>query len=55
VHALSHASALLGELAVRPSGARTIRDEMGTVRVVVPAWDVPALLQLGLEEPAQRP
>jgi len=53
VHALSHVSALLGELAVRPSDAREIRDDAGTVRLVVPPWDLPALLQLGLEEPLQ--
>jgi uncharacterized membrane protein len=53
VHALSHASALLGELAVRPGGARRIRDGEGAVRVVVPAWELPALVQLVLEEPLQ--
>ncbi|MGY1856940.1 DUF2254 domain-containing protein [Modestobacter sp. SYSU DS0290] len=51
VHALSHASALLGQLAVHPADERVFRDEAGVVRVVVPPWDLPALLQLGLEEP----
>ncbi|MGY1747763.1 DUF2254 domain-containing protein [Modestobacter sp. SYSU DS0511] len=51
VHALSHASALLGRLAVNPADERVFRDEAGTVRVVVPPWDLPALLQLAVEEP----
>lgn len=51
VHALSHASALLGELAVRPTGDRTIADEDGTARVVLPGWSLTALLDLVLEEP----
>jgi uncharacterized membrane protein len=51
VHALSHASALLGELAVRPVEDRAIRDADGAVRVVLPAWRLPDLLQLVLEEP----
>ncbi|WP_299951191.1 DUF2254 domain-containing protein [uncultured Modestobacter sp.] len=53
VHAFSHASALLGALATRPSDARFLRDDEGAVRVVVPAWELPALLQLVLEEPLQ--
>ncbi|WP_222195033.1 DUF2254 domain-containing protein [Modestobacter italicus] len=53
VHALSHASALLGVLATRPSDLRLVRDDEGSVRVVVPAWGLPALLQLVLEEPLQ--
>ncbi|WP_138732507.1 DUF2254 domain-containing protein [Modestobacter excelsi] len=53
VHALSHVSALLGDLAARPSDGRRISDEDGVVRVVVPGWQFPALLQLGLEEPLQ--
>jgi len=53
VHALSHASALFGELAARPADARVLRDDDGTVRVVVPPWDLPTLLQLAVEEPLQ--
>ena len=51
VHALSHASALLGELAVRPAADRAVRDADGAVRVVLPAWQLPELLQLAMEEP----
>ncbi|MGY1840000.1 MULTISPECIES: DUF2254 domain-containing protein [unclassified Modestobacter] len=51
VHALSHASALLGQLAVTPADERVCRDEEGNVRVVLPPWDLPALLQLAVEEP----
>jgi len=53
VHALSHASALLGELAVRPAEDRRVRDEDGAVRVVLPGWQLAALVQLVLEEPLQ--
>ena len=53
VHALSHASALLCELAARPSDGRRVLDEDGVLRVLLPAWELPALLQLGLEEPLQ--
>ena len=51
VHALSHASALLGELAVRPTGDRTVEDQDGTVRLVLPGWQLAALLDRALEEP----
>ncbi|MEU2348516.1 DUF2254 domain-containing protein [Modestobacter sp. NPDC049651] len=50
VHAISHASALLGELAGCPLEVRAVRDEDGVVRLVLPSWDLPALLELGLEE-----
>ncbi|SDY03227.1 Predicted membrane protein [Modestobacter sp. DSM 44400] len=53
VHALSHASALLGELAVRPAEDRRIRDEDGAVRVVLPGWELAALVELVVEEPLQ--
>jgi uncharacterized membrane protein len=53
VHALSHASALLGELAVRPAQDRALRDADGAVRVVLPARTLPDLLQLAVEEPLQ--
>lgn len=50
VHALSHASAVLSELAERPAVNREIRDDGGTVRIVIPAWELPALLHLVMEE-----
>lgn len=53
VHAMSHVSALLGELATRPPRASTCRDEDGVLRLVVPARDVRELVELGLEEPVQ--
>ena len=51
VHALNHVSALLGELFARPLHATTVRDGDGVLRVVLPSWEVGALLRLGLEEP----
>ena len=51
VHALSHVSALLGELVTCPLQPICFRDEDGVVRVVLPQWDHRTLLQLGLEEP----
>lgn len=51
VHGLSHVSALLGELAARPAVERRIDDRDGVLRVLLPAWDLPLLLQVALEEP----
>ncbi len=51
VHALSHVSALLGELATHRLQPIRFRDGDGVVRLVVPQWDLAALVQLGLEEP----
>lgn len=51
VHALSHVSALLGELVTRPPRTLAIRDEDGILRLAVPAWDVRDLVRVGLEEP----
>jgi uncharacterized membrane protein len=51
VHALSHVSALLGDLVTHSLRPIRFRDEDGVVRLVLPQWDVPALLTLGLEEP----
>ena len=51
VHALSHASALLGELAARSAVDRVVRDDDEKVRVVLPAWTLPSLIQVALEEP----
>ena len=53
VHALSHVSAMLGELVSRPAVARRRHDEDGELRLIVPEWQPGALLQLGLEEPLQ--
>lgn len=53
VHALSHASALLGRFAECPVEPRTCRDEEQRVRLVVPPWELPELLQLAIEEPLQ--
>jgi uncharacterized membrane protein len=53
VHALSHVSALLGELVERPPGPLTFGDDGGVLRLVVLQWDVAALIQLGLEEPLE--
>jgi uncharacterized membrane protein len=51
VHALSHVSALLGELVTHSLRPVRFRDEDGVVRLVLPQWDVTALLAVGLEEP----
>ncbi len=51
VHAAAHISALLGELATRPPRPTTVVGEGGVLRLVVPQWDLPALVRLGLEEP----
>lgn len=53
VHALSHASSLLGRFAECPVEPRTCRDEEQQVRLVVPPWELPELLQLAIEEPLQ--
>lgn len=53
VHALSHVSALLGELVTRPPHTTACRDGDGSLRLVVPARRVRELVQLGLEEPLQ--
>ncbi|MCF6507410.1 DUF2254 domain-containing protein [Blastococcus sp. MG754426] len=53
VHALSHVSALLGDLLPRRSSLRAWRDEDGVVRLLVPRWTAEELLSLGLEEPLQ--
>lgn len=53
VHALSHVSALLGELAARPPHTTAFHDSEGVLRLVVPQWDLAALVRLGLEEPVQ--
>ncbi|MGY1683218.1 DUF2254 domain-containing protein [Geodermatophilus sp. SYSU D01176] len=51
VHALSHVSALLGELVTRPLEPTPCRDGDGVLRFVLPQWDARSLLRLGLEEP----
>lgn len=47
VHALSHVSALLGELTTRPLRTIRFRDEDGALRLLLPQWDVGSLLRLG--------
>jgi uncharacterized membrane protein len=51
VHALSHASALLGDLVTRPLGPTSGTDDDGVVRLVVPQWTPDELVDLALEEP----
>jgi uncharacterized membrane protein len=51
VHALSHASALLGDLVSRPLAPDCRVDADGIVRLVVPQWTPVALVDLVLEEP----
>ena len=53
VHALSHVSALLGDLAGRPLHPMAFHDDDGVLRLVVPQWDAVALVRSGLEEPLQ--
>jgi uncharacterized membrane protein len=53
VHALSHVSAMLGELLSRPAEVRRRHDQDGALRLVVPQWEHRDLLELGLEEPLQ--
>ncbi|SOD98117.1 DUF2254 domain-containing protein [Blastococcus haudaquaticus] len=53
VHAMSHVSALLGDLAGRPLGPLTFRDDDDRLRLVVPPWELTDLVQVGLEEPLQ--
>jgi uncharacterized membrane protein len=51
VHALSHASALLGDLISRPLGPDCRADDDGVVRLIVPQWTPDDLVELVLEEP----
>jgi uncharacterized membrane protein len=53
VHALSHVSAVLNDLLVRPLNPQALRDDEGLLRLVVPQWDAATLIRLGLEEPLQ--
>lgn len=53
VHALSHVSALLGDLVTHRPGSSAVHGSDGVLRLVVPQWDLPALVRLGLEEPVQ--
>jgi uncharacterized membrane protein len=53
VHALSHVSAMLGELVSRPTTSRRRYDPEGALRLVLPQWEHRALLELGVEEPLQ--
>ncbi|HEX5348872.1 MAG TPA: DUF2254 domain-containing protein [Pseudonocardiaceae bacterium] len=51
VHALSHSSALLCELACRDLAPRLLRDEQGAVRVVLRGPDLADLLELAMTQP----
>jgi uncharacterized membrane protein len=51
VHALSHASALLGDLVSRPLEPDWRADDDGVLRLVVPQWTPRELVDLVLEEP----
>ena len=53
VHALSHASSLVGDLLQRPPAPRYVPDERGVVRLVVPHWSADDVIGLALEEPVQ--
>jgi uncharacterized membrane protein len=53
VHALSHVSALLGDLSRRRLQPHAWSDDAGVLRLVVPQWQIGALAQVGLEEPLQ--
>lgn len=51
VDALSHISALLGGLLTRPPRPTTFQDEDDVLRLLLPQWELTALVRLGLEEP----
>lgn len=51
VHALSHASALLGLVAQRTTWHRRLPDPGGTHRLFLPSWDFGALLSLAVSQP----
>jgi uncharacterized membrane protein len=53
VHALSHASAILGDLLQRPLSAGRSYDGDGVLRLVTSPWTACDLLALGVEEPIQ--
>lgn len=53
VHALSHASALLGDLLEHPPQPRCLQDEDGALRLVIPNWAAGELVDLAFEEPLQ--
>ena len=53
VHGLSHVAALLGDLVTRPLAPIRWCDEDDVLRLVLPQWDLPDLLRVGLEEPVQ--
>jgi uncharacterized membrane protein len=51
VHALSHVSDLLGAATARDTWHRRVGDGSGSVRLLVPSWDFPDLLDLGVTQP----
>ncbi len=53
LHALDHASALLGEIVQRDLGPRVVRDDEQRARAVLARPDLDALLSLALDQPAR--
>jgi uncharacterized membrane protein len=51
VHALSHASALLGDMVTRPQPTTARTDDDGVTRLLVSRWEPEDLLALVVEEP----
>jgi len=51
VHAMSHVSALIGDLSHRSLAANGVYDDDGKLRLAVPQWDLSSLVQLAVEEP----
>ena len=50
VHALSHVSALMGQLSVRDTWHRRVPGRDGVPRLLLPSWDHPALLDLSVTQ-----
>jgi uncharacterized membrane protein len=50
VHALSHVSALMGQLSVRDTWHRRVSGADGVARLLLPSWDHPALLDLSVTQ-----
>ena len=50
VHALSHVSALMGQLSTRETWHRQVAGDDGVTRLLVPSWDHAALLDLSVTQ-----
>ena len=50
VHALSHVSALMGQLSTRETWHRQVAGDDGVTRLLVPSWDHAALLDLAVTQ-----